>query len=295
MTHTDELRAEIERLAAELEETNRGVMALYAELDDRAEDLRRASEVKSRFLSDVSHELRTPLASVLNLSRLLLDRTDGPLTAEQELQVQLIRRSTESVTELVNDLLDLAKIEAGKTTLRVTPFTATELFAALRGMFRPLLTERVALVVDEPDGVPTLRTDEGRVSQILRNFISNALKFTESGEVRLSACRAPNGRIRFDVSDTGIGIAPEDQGRIFEEFTQVDVPVQRRVRGTGLGLPLSRKLATLLGGEIVMRSAVGAGSTFSLIIPAECVVPDGDTPRGAFWPASREEERGGHA
>ena len=138
----DELRArqaDIERLNAELQETNRGVLALYAELDDRAHELQRASEYKSRFLSDMSHELRTPLTSVLNLSRLLLDRTDGELTSEQETQVRLIRKSVETVTELVNDLLDLAKIEAGKTELRFAEFTVAELFAALRGMCRPLL------------------------------------------------------------------------------------------------------------------------------------------------------------
>jgi signal transduction histidine kinase len=275
----DDLRArqaEVERLNAELEETNRGVLALYAELDDRAEDLRRASEYKSRFLSDISHEFRTPLTSVLNMTRFLLDRADGPLTSEQERQVRIVRKSIESLAELVNDLLDLAKIEAGHTVLRPTEFTVGELFAALRGMFRPLVgSDAVALVFDEPAGTVALTTDEQRLSQILRNFISNAIKFTERGEIRVSAVPEEDGAsIRFAVRDTGIGIAPRDQARIFEDFTQVDSPLQRRTRGTGLGLPLTRRLAALLGGRIELESAPGVGSTFTLVVPRVLRTPD---------------------
>jgi len=261
-------QAEIARLNAELEETNRGVLALYAELDDRAQELRRASEYKSRFLSDISHELRTPLTSVLNMTRFLLDRADGELTPEQERQVRIIRTSVESLAEMVNDLLDLAKIEAGHTTLRPADVVVPELLAALRGMFRPLVTsDAVTLAFDEAPGVPVLRTDELRLAQVLRNFISNALKFTERGEVRVSAAPAPGGAVRFAVRDTGIGIAPEDHERIFADFAQVDGPIQRRVRGTGLGLPLTKKLAALLGARIELESAPGAGSTFSIVVP----------------------------
>jgi len=268
----DELRArqaEVERLNAELAETNRGVLALYAELDDRAQDLKRASEYKSRFLSDVSHELRTPLTSVLNMTRFLLDRADGDLTPEQEHQVAIIRRSVESLTELVNDLLDLAKIEAGRTTMRPSYFTVSDLFAALRGMFRPLVTsESVSLVFEEPPPLPTLHTDEQRLSQVLRNFISNAIKFTERGEIRVRAAPEGDRQVRLEVRDSGIGIAPADHERIFQEFAQVDGPIQRRVRGTGLGLPLSKKLATLLGGRIELASTPGVGSTFAVVVPA---------------------------
>jgi signal transduction histidine kinase len=270
----DELQArqaEIERLNAELETTNRGVLALYAELDDHARDLKRASEYKSRFLSDMSHELRTPLTSVLNMTRFLLDRADGDLTAEQERQVRIIRNSVESLTEMVNDLLDLAKIEAGRTTLRPSTFTVTDLFVALRGMFRPMVgSDAVALSFDAPADLPALHTDEQRVTQVLRNFISNALKFTERGEVRVSAALVADGpapQVRLAVADTGIGIAPADQEHIFEDFTQVDGPIQRRVRGTGLGLPLCRKLAGLLGGHVTLDSAPGVGSTFALVVP----------------------------
>jgi signal transduction histidine kinase len=272
----DELRArqaEVERLNAELEETNRGVLALYAELDDRAHDLKRASAYKSRFLSDISHELRTPLTSVLNMTRFLLDRDDGELTGEQERQVVIIRKSVESLTEMVNDLLDVAKIEAGRTTMRPSEFTVADLFAGLRGMFRPLLaSDAVALTFEEAPGLPALRTDEQRLSQVLRNFISNAIKFTERGEIHVSAGWVDEGMVRFAVRDTGIGIAPADQERIFQDFAQVDGPIQRRVRGTGLGLPLTKKLAALLGGHVELESAPGTGSTFAIVVPA--VLPE---------------------
>jgi signal transduction histidine kinase len=260
---------EIERLAQELAETNRGVVALYAELDDRAQELRRLSELKTRFLSDVSHELRTPLSSMVNLSRILLSHVDGPLSFEQGKQVALIQRSAEWLTEMVSDLLDIAKIEAGKVELRPDDFSVAALFAALRGMFRPLATsEQVALVFDDPPEPISLYTDEQRIGQVLRNFVSNALKFTTQGEVRISAA-AEGDMVRFTVADTGIGIAPADQQRIFEDFAQVDGPIQRRVRGTGLGLPLTRKLAALLGGSVALQSEPGVGSRFSLIVPRD--------------------------
>ncbi len=269
----DELRKrqdELTSLNRELEDTNRGVVALYAELDEKADHLRRADEVKSRFLSNMSHEFRTPLNSILALARLLLDHTDGPLTSEQEIQVGYIRKSADSLSELVNDLLDLAKVEAGKTEIRPAEFETGALFGALRGMLRPLLiSSTLNLVFDDPAGIPPLHSDEGKISQILRNFISNALKFTESGEVRVSAEYSERtGRVTFRVRDTGIGIAPEDQETIFKEFAQLDSHLQRRVKGTGLGLPLSRRLAELLGGGVSVESRLGAGSVFSLSIPA---------------------------
>jgi len=257
------------QLNQELQDTNRGVVALYAELDERADHLRRADELKSKFLSNMSHEFRTPLNSVLALSRLLLARTDGDLTPEQEKQVQFIRKSAESLTELVNDLLDLAKVEAGKTVVTPVDFSAEDLFGALRGMLRPLLVgDAVALIFEDAADVPALYTDEGKVSQILRNFLSNAIKFTENGEVRVWGTADPDAdTVTFHVRDTGIGIAEEDLGVIFEEFGQVAHPMQSRVKGTGLGLPLSKRLAELLGGAINVQSALGQGSVFSLTVP----------------------------
>ena len=190
-----ERQQELIRLNGELEDTNRGVVALYAELDEKAGHLRRADEMKSRFLSNMSHEFRTPVNAILALSQLLLDRADGDLTGEQEKQVTYIKKSGADLLELVNDLLDLAKIEAGKVEIRPGEFEVATLFSALRGMLRPLLlSSTVNLVFDETEDIPLMKTDEGKVSQILRNFISNAIKFTEQGEVRVVASLAEGGR-----------------------------------------------------------------------------------------------------
>lgn len=265
-------QVEIERLNQELEETNRGVVALYMEVDEHAKDLGRAADLKSRVLSDISHEVRTPLNAILNVSRLLLDRLDGELTGEQERQVRMIRDSANTVTDLVDDLLELARMEAGKTVVRVATFSAGDLFAALRGMFRPLATsDSVTLLFDDVTALPPLETDEGKVGQILRNLISNALKFTERGQVRVSAECLGDNAIAFSVADTGLGIADEDKDRIFQEFHQIEHPLQRRARGTGLGLPLSRRLTQFLGGELSVESRIGEGSVFTAVIPRKYV------------------------
>jgi signal transduction histidine kinase len=258
-------------LTRELEDTNRGIVALYAEIEDKAERLRRADEMKSRFLSNTSHELRTPLSSIRALAKLLLDRMDGELSVEQERQVQFIAAAANDLSELVNDLLDLAKIEAGKVELHSAPVVVDNLFRALKGMLRPLVDAAHVELVFEPSAVTeAFDSDEGKISQILRNFISNALKFTEKGSVRLSATSDPAaGTICFAVSDTGIGISPENLQLIFEEFSQIEHPLQRRSKGTGLGLPLCRKLAELLGGRVDVESQVGVGSRFTLTLPRQ--------------------------
>jgi signal transduction histidine kinase/CheY-like chemotaxis protein len=277
-------------MARELEDTNRGVVALYAELDEKAAHLRRADEMKSRFLSNMSHEFRTPLNSVRALCGLLLAKTDGPLNAEQETQVRFIVRAAEGLSELVNDLLDLAKIEAGKIEVRPASFEVGELFSALRGMLRPLLvTDTVDLLFEAGDGLPAMSTDESKVSQILRNFISNALKFTEQGAVTVKAeLAADRQSVVFSVADTGIGIAPEDQQLIFEEFTQIPNPLQRKVKGTGLGLPLCRRLAGLLGGDVWLESQPGEGATFYARIPLR-YQPAAPSPEAAFTTEAQSE------
>ena len=253
----------------ELEDTNRGVLALYAELDDKAVSLTRANELKTRFLSNMSHEFRTPLNSILALSRILLDRSDGELTEEQEKQVVFIRKAAEDLSTLVNDLLDLAKIDAGKTAVVTKEFSVQEIFSTLRGMLKPLLLNRsIELIFEEPAGIPILYSDEGKVSQILRNFLSNAFKFTEKGEIRVSACMSGDGRsVIFAVADTGIGIDKKDQAWIFEEYTQVARKEKGTLKGTGLGLPIAKRLAEMLGGGVDVRSEPGAGSTFTATIP----------------------------
>jgi signal transduction histidine kinase len=269
---------EVESLASEIENTNRGVVALHGELEATAQELRRASELKTRFLSNTSHEFRTPLNSILALTRLLLGRTDGDLTAEQEKQVRYIADAAVGLTDLVNDLLDIAKVEAGKLEVKPSRFTVSGLFGALRGLLRPLKTnEDVELIFEEPSGVPILFNDEGKVTQILRNFISNALKYTPAGAIRVSAVFKEPDRILFAVQDTGIGVPKEFQDLIFQEFEQVPGIFQAKHQGTGLGLPLSRKLAELLRGTVAVDSASGKGSTFFLDLPARWS-PEGSAP-----------------
>ncbi|WP_207848576.1 MULTISPECIES: sensor histidine kinase [Pseudomonas] len=263
-----QLQSETAALREELDETNQGVLALYAELDTQAEELRQASDLKSRFLSYMSHEFRTPLGSILSINSLLADEIDGPLSPEQHKQVAFVSSAARELSDMVDDLLDLAKIEAGRISISPAWFDMFDLFSALRGMFRPIVdASAVDLIFEEPVGLPRLYTDDKKLAQILRNFISNSLKFTTRGEVRVSARLEGADKVRFAVSDTGIGIAPELHGALFEDFSQVDSPLQKRLRGTGLGLSLCKRFAALLGGEVGMDSAPGIGSNFFVIIP----------------------------
>jgi signal transduction histidine kinase/CheY-like chemotaxis protein len=264
---TTQQKHDLARLNAQLSESNRGLLSLHAELDEKNDTLRRSADVKTRLVSNVSHEFRTPINSILGLTRLLLDRMDGPLNDEQETQISFIRSNAEALRALIDDLLDLSKIEAGKVALRSRDFAASELLAALRGTTRPLpRSEGVELIVEEPHPDPMLKTDEGKLGQILRNLVSNALKFTERGEVRVRTV-AEGDEVKFSVSDTGVGIDPQHLDRVFEEFAQIDGALQRKWKGTGLGLSVSRRLADMLGGTITVRSAVGVGSTFTLTVP----------------------------
>lgn len=263
-----QLQSESAALREELDETNQGVLALYAELDTQAEELRQASDLKSRFLSYMSHEFRTPLGSILSINSLLADELDGPLSPEQHKQVAFVSTAARELSDMVDDLLDLAKIEAGRISISPAWFDMFDLFSALRGMFRPIVdATAVDLIFEEPNGLPRLYTDDKKLAQILRNFISNSLKFTTRGEVRVSARLEGADKVRFAVSDTGIGIAAELHGALFEDFSQVDSPLQKRLRGTGLGLSLCKRFAALLGGEVGVESAPGVGSTFFVIIP----------------------------
>ena len=271
---------ELQALQEELDETNRGVVALYAELDTQAQQLREATELKSRFLAYMSHEFRTPISSIRSLTRLLIERVDGPLTEEQERQVRFIQSTATEFAEMVDDLLDLARVEAGRVEISPAWFEMVDLFSALRGMFKPVLTNPdVTLVFVEPPSPLRLYTDDKRLSQILRNFISNALKFTLKGEVRVSAHGEGDGgaegsqRVVFSVTDSGIGIAKEFQHAIFHDFAQIDSPVQKRLRGSGLGLSLSKRLAELLGGSVGLDSDLGRGSVFTVTVPVRLPEP----------------------
>jgi signal transduction histidine kinase len=273
--------SELDALRAELEETNQGVLALYAELDVQADELRHTTELKSRFLAYMSHEFRTPIGSILSIARLLIDHVDGPLTEEQDTQVRFIQSSAQEFSDMVDDLLDLAKVEAGRVDISPAWFEMVDLFSALRGMFKPVLTNPdVQLIFEEPQGVPALFNDDRKLAQILRNFVSNALKFTQKGEIRVSARRNEDDTVTFAVVDTGIGIDAEFHHAIFQDFVQVDSPVQQRLRGTGLGLSLSKRLAELLGGSVALQSELGVGSTFSVSLPLRLpMADDSDAPK----------------
>jgi signal transduction histidine kinase len=259
---------ELEFLRTELAETNAGVVALYAELDENAMQLREAADLKSRFLSYMSHEFRTPLASITSIADILISGMDGPLTAEQQRQVQFVRGSVRELSEMVDDLLDLAKVDAGRISISPEWFEMVDLFSALRGMFRPIVgSSGVSLIFEEPDNIPRIYTDDKKLSQILRNFISNALKFTSEGEVRVTAVLVDANHVEFAVADTGIGIAKDHLPALFTDFVQIDTRIQKRLRGTGLGLSLAKKFAELLGGSVAVSSDVGRGSRFSVVIP----------------------------
>jgi signal transduction histidine kinase len=226
----------------------------------------------------MSHEFRTPLSSIRALARLLLARTDGELSVEQEKQVGFILKGTVSLNEMVDDLLDLAKIEAGKVDVHPDHVDVAEMFSTLRGMLRPLLTNpALALVFRAPAPGLAIFTDQAKLSQILRNFVSNAIKFTESGEILVQAMLRPGqGVIEFSVADTGLGIDADHLDMIFEEFNQIENHLQAKVKGTGLGLPLCRKLAALLGGRVDAKSILGAGSVFAVSIPLVYLAPEDD-------------------
>jgi signal transduction histidine kinase/CheY-like chemotaxis protein len=261
-------KAALERALNELEDSNRGITSLHDELEDKAEVLQRTAELRSRVVANVSHEFRTPLHSILGLSRLMMEGTDGILNPEQLKQMNFIRHSAEELSHLVDDLLDMAAAEAGKVVVRPAKFQVSAFFSALRGTLRPLLVPggHVELhFVDPPEDLE-LETDQSKLGQILRNLVSNAIKFTERGFVEVSVDTRQDD-VLFRVRDTGIGIAEGDFERIFEEFGQIEHPVQRRVKGSGLGLPLSRRLAELLGGVLTVESQLEQGSVFTLRIP----------------------------
>ncbi|MGZ8162873.1 MAG: ATP-binding protein [Methylobacter sp.] len=270
LTELRKRQEDLVRINAELEDTNRGVLALYNELDEKAAQLTQANNLRASFLSNMSHEFRTPLNSIVTLSAILLNKMDGELTLEQEKQVNFIHKAADDLSGMVNDLLDLAKIDAGKVCIDRREVSIEKLFSSLRGMLKPLLNSKtLTLSFDEPEGIPLLYTDEGKLAQILRNFISNAIKFTEVGEIRVSAQLSTNKRsVIFAVADTGIGIAEEDQSRIFDEYVQVDSSARKTyLTGTGLGLPICKKLSNLLGGSVSVESRLGTGSTFYAVIP----------------------------
>jgi len=239
-------------------------------LEDRARELERASQYKSEFLANMSHELRTPLNSSLILSKLLADNPVGNLSAEQVRYAESIYSAGNDLLTLINDILDISKVEAGMLEIRPEQMSVRRLVEALKTAFEPVAQNKGVAFVVELDArmPPTFFSDRQRVEQILKNLLSNAFKFTEHGQVTLRLS-LEDGQPSFAVSDTGIGIAAEQQELIFEAFRQADGAITRRYGGTGLGLSISRDLALLLGGALSVTSQPGEGSTFTLRLPLE--------------------------
>ena len=277
-----ESQVRLEQQQAELEQTNSQLeeqaQVLETQRDDlergsaalelKARELEQASQYKSDFLANMSHELRTPLNSLLILSKLLADNPDETLSEDQVKYARTIQSSGNDLLTLINDILDLSKIEAGHIQARPEAVSLQRLGDDIRQMFQPVADDRgLAFEIDLGSGDDGLETDRQRLEQILKNLLSNAFKFTEKGKVILSISEAGPDEVAFAVSDTGIGIAPDQQDSVFEAFQQADGTISRRYGGTGLGLSISRELARLLGGRIGLESRAGEGSVFTLILP----------------------------
>ncbi|HEX8544731.1 MAG TPA: response regulator [Pseudomonas sp.] len=256
-----------------LDRNNEELHIAQIELEARADELQRSSKYKSEFLANMSHELRTPLNSSLILAKLLAENPTENLTAEQVKFAESIYSAGNDLLNLINDILDISKVEAGKLDMRPENSSVARLVEGLRSMFEPLANDKkLDFHVELQAGAPTLLyTDRQRLEQILKNLLSNAIKFTETGMVSMIVSRQPGEGIAFTVRDSGIGIAEEQQQSIFEAFRQADGTTNRRYGGTGLGLSISRDLAALLGGSISVTSAPGQGSIFTLVLPEQYV------------------------
>lgn len=259
-----------------LDQKNSALGEVQRELEERAQELQRASKYKSEFLANMSHELRTPLNSSLILSKLLSENAKGNLEPEQIQFANTIYAAGNDLLNLINDILDISKVEAGKLELAPEAIPLADIADTINRTFAPLAAQkRLAFTAAVESGAPpSLFTDGQRLQQILKNLLSNAIKFTDAGQVSLTISSAPDNMISFAVRDSGIGIAADQQSIIFEAFRQADGTTSRRYGGTGLGLSISRDLAALLGGAITITSTPGQGSTFTLLLPRELVLPE---------------------
>ena len=303
-----ELRSRLELQQAELEQTNSQLEEQAQQLENqrddlervndivrlRAQELERASQYKSDFLANMSHELRTPLNSLLILAKLLADNDTGRLSEEQVRYAQTIQSSGNDLLTLINDILDLSKIEAGHMEIKPEPLALARLTRDLTNLFAPVAEKRNLefRVEVAPECPAYIDTDGQRLEQVLRNLLSNAFKFTERGKVELSVGRASDGQIALSVADTGIGISQEKQNAVFEPFRQADGTISRKYGGTGLGLSICRELVRLLGGTLALRSVEGQGSTFTVLVPevfsAAKVQPRAEAPRASPAPLTVE-------
>jgi signal transduction histidine kinase len=283
-------RDELGALAADLNRTNDELGRLYAQLET-------ANRHKSRFLASMSHELRTPLNAVIGFSEILRDELFGELNERQRRYVQHILEAGRHLLGLISDVLDLSKIEAARMELHPEAFDVADALQGVQAMLRPLVErKRQILELAVEPGVTTIFHDPGRFRQVIANLLSNANKFTpDGGAIRIGASVDEHGRLKVAVSDTGVGIAPGDQERVFEQFRQVDTVYARTQEGTGLGLPLARQFARLMGGDIRVESEPGAGSVFTLTLPlryAHAGEPDAGKPTGIAADEADARRRG---
>lgn len=277
-----------------LDQQNRELTEAQDELRRNADELSQANKYKSEFLANMSHELRTPLNSLLILARILSDNEQGNLTEDQVESARIIFNSGTDLLNLINDILDLSKVEAGRMTFHFAPMEMQNLAVNMKLVFGHLAEEkRLDFDVSVADGlVVSVETDQQRVEQIVKNFLSNAFKFTSEGEVRLRI--EPEGNmVAIRVSDTGIGMTPEQQTRVFDAFQQADGSTSRKFGGTGLGLTISRELATHLGGRIELASELGRGSIFTLLLPLHRSSPPTSVPALAEPPLAGQAKRVG--
>jgi signal transduction histidine kinase len=281
----------LQEQATSLEQAMTELKALNDELGERQAELERAMAARSRFYASMSHELRTPINAVLGYSTLLLENIYGPLNEKQAEGITRTHKAAKHLLELVNDVLDLSKIEAGKIDLRLQPVHFPTLIDDLFVTVRPLADQHQSHLALEHDGEPMkVVSDPRRVRQILLNLLSNAIKFGQGKPIRVASKPQPDGGIVIEVTDEGEGIAGADQEKIFDEFVQLGKT--QLTEGTGLGLPISRRLAEMLHGTLAVESELGQGSTFRLSLPASAEQPSsgsraGRTPEQAI--AAREE------
>lgn len=288
----EEQNAQLEQQTSQLEEQRDAMARSRRQLADQAEELARESRYKSEFVANMSHELRTPLNALLIMARLLSENRQGNLSAEQRQWAETIESSGKDLLVLINDILDLARIEAGKVDVAPEPVDPKNILARMTRAFEPVATEQgVKFITKVEGGTDNVTTDPARLEQILRNFIGNALKFTRKGDVTLTATTTSQ-EISFAVTDTGIGIDPQQHQAVFEAFRQADGSISRRFGGTGLGLSISRDLAELLGGRITLESTPGKGSTFTLHLPLHLTMADTAPQKRATSPAAPETVTG---
>ncbi len=283
----EQTNVQLEERTHELESRQQALLLAQAQLVQNSNELEASSRYKSEFLANMSHELRTPLNSALILAKLLADNKDGTLTAEQVKYAQAIHSSNNDLLALINDILDLSRIEAGHVELVEENLAVSSVLQRLKDTFEPMAAQKgLALEIVSEAGAPAqLVADSQRLQQILKNLLANALKFTEHGSVTLKVRSAGAGRVQFAVSDTGIGIPEEQTAVIFEAFRQADGSTRRRYGGTGLGLSISRDLAARMGGSIRVSSEPGRGSCFTLELPL--LASGGATPVASAAPDVR--------